>query len=63
MEHPAGHLRLNSGNLCFVAKGLVTSDEAYAIVRERYDTTVAAKADKVTRAEERTSGEWLLLRR
>ena len=41
--------------MCFVAKGLVTSDEAFAIVKERYDATEAAKADKVMRAEERTS--------
>ena len=54
-DHPAGHLRLNSGNLCFVAKCLVTSDEAFAIVKERYDTTEAAKVEKVMRAEERTS--------
>ena len=54
-DHPAGHLRLNSGNLCFVAKGLVTSDEAFAIVKEKYDATEAAKAEKVMRAEERTS--------
>ena len=54
-DHPAGHMLLNSGNLCFLAKGLVTSDEAFAIVKERYDTTEAAKADKVMRAEERTA--------
>jgi hypothetical protein len=53
-EHAAGHLRLNSGNLCFVSKGVVTSEEAFAIVKERYDATEVAKADKVMRAEERT---------